>query len=87
MLILWILRIVGVTGTYIGVMGQTCVGKSRDSTPLLKLKLLQDIYMYRKKRQKRKGEGRWIKAKAILALLQHFYILYLYVSAGLGLFA
>jgi len=71
----------------VGVTGQTYAGKSCDSTPLLKLKLLQDIYMYRKKRQKRKGEGRWIKAKAILALLQCFYILCLYVSASLGLLA
>ena len=40
--------------------------------------------MYKKKN--RKGEGGWVKAKAILALLQRLYVLYYTGFAGLGLF-
>jgi hypothetical protein len=35
-------------------------------------------------RKDRKGEGGWIKAKAILALLQRLYILHYIGFAGLG---
>jgi hypothetical protein len=43
--------------------------------------------VYRKKRQEREGEGGWVKAKAISALLQRLYVLRYTGFAGSGLLA
>jgi len=58
----------------------TNVGDSCDSTPLLNLSSCEMCACI--KRTDRKGEGRWVKAKAISALLQRFYVLYLHNFAN-----
>ena len=62
-----------------------CAGNSCNSTPLLNLSSYETYVCTGKKN--RKGEGGEVKAKAILALLQHLYVLRYTGFAGLGLLA